>query len=222
MREEQVDHLLGFSNRFIDITTQYQALTDSARVQYDLMVQSHNARVISRIGFVMQEMKDLESEMIGDIENRRIETNDNDCIDFVEGILQSLVSYNGYESMNIARVLKEEISLINDEMVNPIMKILDVLVSQLEKETISRFRETNAVSQMDSLHDLLEAEVEIADELFETFVQEIFDDFIMFETLTSEINGRTFPQLDAMVENFRKIRVDIEEMLLICTTQDLI
>lgn len=218
MSEEQLDQLTLISNQFIDITTQYQALTDSARIQYDLMVQSHHARVTSRIGFAVQEITDLELEMAGEIENRVIEINNNssECITTVERLLQDNLGVRGIELMNVARGLKEEISLLNDDVVNPVLKTLDNLVSQLEKETLSKFRETNAVTEIDSLHELLKLEVEIADSLFEVFVQEIFVDFIVFEILTSDINERLFPRLDSAIEDFRGDLTSAREALTLC------
>lgn len=205
MNEEQTRRLPDITELFIATTVKFQALADSARIQFDLISQSQHSQIISRIGFVMQEIMDLEREISEDIENRAIQINSNDteCIlDAQRGLHSSLVVAGDlirYASME----LHGEISLNNKELVYPALETIDAIVSQLKTEMFEKLGYLNAVTQMDFLLELLMIQVEIGESIFEWYVDKIITDFIALEVRSSDMNASIYPRLDRTLEDFR-------------------
>ena len=60
-----------------------------------------NALLLSRTGFVFQEIKDLEYEVINEISNRRSEVNSTECIDTANEQLSAASLTAGSASQNV-------------------------------------------------------------------------------------------------------------------------
>lgn len=94
----------------------YRALKASASTEYNQIIKVHHARAVSRIGFVAQDMKDLEGELLVAIQNRGIEINNNDaaCLRAAENSLADSTEDAGNVIVFVSRDWSEEIYILND------------------------------------------------------------------------------------------------------------
>lgn len=169
------------------------------------MVEISHASMLSRIGFVAQDVKDFQTEVLSDIQNRAVEINNSEatCIlDAKQGLDVSADIASGV-LMFAAGAFIEEISVINDEFVNPILNTIDLLTSRFEIEVIEQLGFRNAVTGFEAIISFLLDEVIIFEDLFEFFVSGIYDDFINLETLIGARKSVIFPVLDNTLDEFR-------------------
>lgn len=188
-----------------DLNIQYRAFADSAQTEYVDIVRNNHARLLSRIGFVAQDMKDFQNDVANDIENRAIEINDREaeCILDAQRELAESAETAGAVIVNSARDWSEGLYFKNDEFVTPALEEIDMITSLFEIEALMIISYYNPVTEMENLVFTFFFEVLIFDILFEIFVDEIYVDFIIFEMLSNEKNEINFPLLDAGLEAFR-------------------
>lgn len=187
------------------LNRQYRVFTDSARMEYHKIVQINHAGLISRFGFVAQEMKDFKAEVLSDIQARGVEINNSEaeCILEAENELNNSASATGDIFMLAAIEFMQEISITNDEFVSPTLESIDHLISQFEFEVIQQLAFHNSVNAMEDTISFLFDELNIFKELFELFVSEIYADFIFFEIFSNTKQASIFPLLDNALDHFR-------------------
>lgn len=187
------------------LNIQYRSFLTSARFEYDSIVRNNHARIISRIGFVTQDMKDFENDVANDIENRAIEINDRgaQCISDAQIALTVAAENAGSVIVYAARDWSEGLFFMNDEFVSPIFEEIEMATSLFEIEILALLVYFNSVSQMDNIVSIMTFEIFLFDMLFEIFVTEIYVDFIIFEILSAEKNELIFPLLNAGFVDFR-------------------
>lgn len=183
----------------------YRAFVDSARSEYNLLVQNHHARVISRIGFVAQDMKDFQIEVFNAIQNRAIEINNNNaaCLLEAERNLQSSAVEAGNVIVHAAKEWRNELSFINDEFATPLLDDIELVMSIMQKEHFYIFAYVNPVTELQAAVMYLTIEAEILKFLFELFVSEAYSDFLVFVMLTNMKSEELFPLLDTALDDFR-------------------
>jgi hypothetical protein len=62
------------------VLADYRALLMSSKTELNLMVKINHAKVVSRIGYVAQDMKDLQAKIYDAIQNRVAEIGTNECL----------------------------------------------------------------------------------------------------------------------------------------------
>jgi hypothetical protein len=197
---------------------QYRALSASARSEMTLMEKNHNARVMSRIGFVSQDMKDFEYEIFNAIQERATEINNNnaECLLEAQRSLSELSVEAGEVVMNATRIVIDDLDLLYDDVFYPIMNVIETLVSQYEKEILTILGSFNAVTSMRTILLTLESEIRNYGALFEYFVSYIYVDMVIFELLTNLTVQNIFPQLSAGLDTFRTAGNGIRDSLANC------
>jgi hypothetical protein len=183
----------------------YRAMVDSARGEYNIIVMNHHARVVSRIGFVAQDMKDFQFEIYDAILNRATEINNNEaeCILEAGRSLEASVVEAGDVIMHAAQEWMSELSIIEDEFVSPLLSEIEIIMSIMQTETFNIFGYYNPVTEIQEALILLIIESALYSLLFEIFVSEIYSDFILFGILTDAKNEELFPLLNAAFDDLR-------------------
>lgn len=183
----------------------YRAFSASAASEYDLLVKNHHARTVSRIGFVVQDMKDFQYEVLNAIRDRAsvINNYNAECILDAQRGLEGAAEEAGNVIVFTSRDWYEEVNLVNDIFVTPVLKELDIIASLFEIETLGMLAWTNPVINIEDIVSTLYLEALLYEVLFEYFVIEILYDFNVFDSMTDEKNGRIFPALDRALTDFR-------------------
>ena len=180
-------------------------MIQSARQEYNFMVKNHHARTVSRMGFIGQEIMNFHDEVSRAIQDRRVQINNDDavCIANAEGDLATSFEEAGNELTLASRDWYDEISLIDDEFITPLLDEMDIIKALLEIEVFGILGVYNFVDDSETVIITLALEAALWGALFELFVSEIYTDFVIFDTLTNQKNAQIFPMLDEGLNNFR-------------------
>ncbi|CRK95138.1 CLUMA_CG008616, isoform A [Clunio marinus] len=207
--EELSESLLEFfpiiNERFLNANIQYRAFIESSRTEYDLMIKIHQSRILSRIGFVVDEMRNIQNEVEQVIEDRAIEINnlESECILDSQRNLSSQAEASGNFVMLASLEWFQELNFLNDDLVNPVLQELDIIASFIDFASLDMFTyEYNAVTEIYNIVTTLYLQTLIYPAFFEIFVNEIIFEFGMFRDFTNEKNGRIFTNLQEIVDEF--------------------
>lgn len=184
---------------------QFLALENSATREYHLTITNHHARAVSRIGFVAQDMMDLQNEVLLAIRNRGNEIGDNstECIQDAELGLTSAATIAGEQIMLASRAWYEEVNLLNDDLIAPLIAEIEFLNVVFDIEVLAMFAIDNPVTQLELVVNTMYELLDLYSELFEFFVTDLVVDFVYFDTRGGDKNGRIFLQLEDALDNFR-------------------
>lgn len=198
---------------------QYRAFMASTRYEYDLLLKQHHARVVSRVGFVSQEVMDLRDEVTSEIDARATEIGNQEaaCIVEARNSLAASVEQAGALMMDVSHDWADEIHLVHDEFVSPMLKELELLTSILEIEMLVAMGYFNTVTEIESLITNLYFEATFYAIFFEQFVDEIIIDFRIFENFTRDKNDRLFPLINSASTDFAEAAAVIRASLPSCT-----
>lgn len=188
-----------------NVIINYKALLESTQTQMKSMTRDQNARILSRIGFVTQEMKDFQFEINNAIQNRAIEINNNnaECIvNAYEGLDASVVTagelimYEAYRYVDLNDYFAEFFMFeTTDEVFS--------LVSQSELELINLFSNSNSVINMPDLVLQYQNKIEILSRDFEYFIYFIYIDMFVYNLFMNDMNRRAFIELNQGLQAFR-------------------
>lgn len=197
---------------------QYRAFLTSARTEMTLMAKGFNSRVISRIGFTTDEIRDLHDGVIGEIETRAGEIGGNETACIVQALAEVETALNdaGGAIQSTAMKVSEDLNTLNEMAVYPLLSDLDFMTKQFDIEILSIFSRFNAVTGMFSILIELESEIRFYGALFDYYVSYIFVEMIIYEILADEISIIAFPQLQEAVDNFRSSAEAVRESLVAC------
>lgn len=196
LSEEWINFFPLISSSFTMSNMKYRAVVNSAGAEFDSMLKDHNAKALSRIGFVSQQMKDLEYEILRDIQDRSIETGNYECLVENQGILNNATAIAGERIMRASTEWYTELHLINDNFIGPLIHELETLMSFVMIETKMIVSQLNPVTEIQEIITGLLLEATFYELLFEIFVDEFHDDFIFFDRYSNEKNKRIFRNLE--------------------------
>lgn len=197
---------------------QYRALLTSARAEMTVMAKNFNSRLISRIGFTTDDIRDLHEEIIEAIEIRawEIGNNETECIVQALTDLETARSDAGDVIRTVATSVSEDLNSLNEIAVYPTLDDVDFMQKQFDFEILNIFAQFSAVPTMFPILIELESEIRFYGALFDYFVNDIFVEMIIYEILADEISFQAFPQLQAGVDSFRSAAEAVRASLPSC------
>lgn len=198
---------------------QYKALISSATSEMNQMEKIYRAGVISRIGFIVQEMQDEQSEINNAIDNRAIEINNNNTACLIEARqnLQSSVDVAGNVINNATSRLILDLEILYDSIFYPTIGTIEFLVSHFEVEIFMVFAYFNSVTSMFQVILTLDSEITTYGALFEYYVEELFIDMLVFQMFTEMSVEVVFPMLGNGLTAFRDSGDAIRSSLAYCS-----
>lgn len=201
MNEGQIDLFQVYKNRINSISLEYKALTTSARNEMNVLEKTYNSGVLSRIGFVTQEMKDLKFELSRDIQVF-LNNGSSDCFLEAQKSLENSTVEAGEVYKEVASKIINDLRMINEMGFYSKIHETENLISNFEMQSFLIFSQFNNVSNMVKLLSQLEMEVEIYSHLFENFVNDIYVEMFIFKMLTDELSREIFLKLNDGLEEF--------------------
>lgn len=203
---------------FLNSNFQYRAFIDSSKAEFDSMIKNHNARALSRIGFVTEDMKRFEYSVSNSIQERaaEIENNSPECIVDAENRLTNASITAGEVIVSSAQEWYRELHLLHDSLVTPLLDQIEDLMSAVLVDTKQSFAESNAYTEFQDIVALLSLEATLFELVFEIFVNDIIFDFNFFEGYTNEKNMRIFRDLNSAFTELQNVGREIESSLVDC------
>lgn len=181
----------------------YQVMLLSARSETNAMIRVNHARMISRIGFVAQDMKDLEDEFTSAIQDRVREIGSNECLENAQKSLEESAQSGGQVIVYSARQWRTLNDAISGRLIYIVLDELDFIVSLMETELLYLFSFFNSVTYIYELLYLYQAEIQIYFLLFDLFVDEVLIVMKSYDDTTNQFNRIIFKTLNEGVEEFR-------------------
>jgi hypothetical protein len=181
----------------------YKVMLLSSRSETDALVRNNHARTLSRIGFVSQEMKDLEYEFMNAIQERANEIGSNECIEAAQSSLRESTESAGQVIVYSARQWKGFNDALAGRLLYVVIDELYLISSLMESELISLFSYYNSVTNIFSLLYLYQTEIQIYYILFDLFVDEVLIVMKSYDNTTNQQNSIIFTSLNEAVEGFR-------------------
>lgn len=202
-----------------NLNFQYRAFIASSNFEYNTLLKQHHARVVSRVGFVSQEIMDLRDEITSEIDGRASEIGNTEAACIVEAreTLAAAVEQAGALMMDVSHDWFVEIHFVHDEFVSPLLGELEILMLLLESEMLGVIGYYNSVTEIESIITNLYFEAVFYGVFFEIFVDEIIYDFTIFENFTREKNERLFPLIETAVTDFIAAATPVRDSLPSCT-----
>lgn len=200
MSEDAINLYLEELRLLEDYFIQYDAMIDSARSEVVLMEKELNARLLSRMGFVFQEIMDHEERMRGEIATRSIEISNEQCIQEVTTNLNSLV--NETSAQGLVDNILSEVGSYRFILMYPTLTQVKRMVSMHEYRPFNLFRVFNSVTQFErAVTDLID-DFEFFNSLFDPYVDELIDEMTRFLRYTNQHGGDYFRELNEIESNF--------------------
>lgn len=212
--------IIGFYQSAVKLfNMQYKALISSATSEMNQMEKIYRAGVISRIGFIVQEMQDEQSEINNAIDNRAIEINNNNTACLIEARqnLQTSVDVAGNVINNATFRLILDLEILYDSIFYPTIGTIEFLVSHFEVEIFMVFAYFNSVTSMFQVILTLDSEITTYGALFEYYVEELFIDMLVFQMFTEMSVEVVFPMLGNGLTAFRDSGDAIRSSLAYCS-----
>lgn len=182
----------------------YKVLLESARTELNLMVKVQNSRSLSRIGFVVQDMKDFQFEVNSTIRNRAIEIGmDAECILEAGQRLDEAAANGGGVIVSEAIEWNDLNIYLADYFIFYTTDEIEFIISLFEFELLNCFAYFNSVTNMFDLLLFYQTELQSFFNIFDYFVYYIYVDFYVYSILTNEMNRRMFFSLNNALEDFR-------------------
>jgi hypothetical protein len=199
-----------------DMNANYQAFVESSKIEVYNMERNFNARLLSRTGFVFQEIKDLEYEVLQDINQRRLQIDNIRCIlTAIERILAASEKA-GYNSQSAYQEILHRIEFARFVMVYPTLTELSRQTYAIAVKPFTLFGFFNPVTDFNRSVEALKREVDDYSELFEAFVEEIITEMTSLNSLHQELSGVLIDSLEETRLEFSLSAREIQGFLMEC------
>lgn len=193
----------------------YDVFLQSARNEIQNLVQNNHARVVSRIGFAAQDMKDFEYEARLVIQDRTHEKSD-ECIGTAQQELSDAVETGGEVITYGAQQLQALNNALSDYTMYFTIDELHLILALFDTEFIYLFSYFDSVSNLSSLLTTFQIEVQVFSVLFDYFVDEVLLDMLVYDIATNQLNQNIFTSLNEGTEEFRVQSNAIVDSLIQC------
>lgn len=199
-----------------DNNVQYNAFIVSAKLEIASIERIFNAQLLSRTGFVFQEIKDLEFEVMYEIQDRSMQVNNTDCIFLANRQLQDASADAGSSSIMAYQDIMQRVEFMRYILVYPVLFELTRVIPQFTTEPFSLLGYFNPVTNFDAVMSTLLRELNTFDELFEAFVDEVIIEMNSFERYNREMFMILHLSLEASRREFMNSVTNIRSFLLTC------
>ena len=183
----------------------YRALLLSSQAELTLMVKINHAKVISRIGFVAEDIKFFEDDISNEIQSRVNEnrTNDTECLSESQTRLFKAVSEAGEMIVGTAQDWKVSNDYLSKNIVLNSVHEVQVLVSSFETELFESLAKKNSATELDEILKRHQTSIELFVYNFELHVYDILVDMFVYDIVTKEKNKAMFIKLDEGWQTFQ-------------------
>lgn len=201
-----------------DIIIQHEVMLESTRKEMSSMINNYNALTISRLGFIAQEMKAIENEVLEDIEIRALQINSTtaECLIDANRSLGYAANYAGLVIVEISREMIIHFNSISNETVYPLLHILEKAVSSYELDLLGIYASINIITNFDQAFYTFLLDVFFYEFLFDYYVEYIYVDMVLWNKSINEFNGDMYQILESGRDYFRFLANLIKNSLIDC------
>lgn len=178
-----------------------------------------NAQLFSRLGFVNDEIKFKEQEVLRAIQARgqQINNPESECIAEAVSELENAIEYAG---SNINGVIGETMFYLNEvekDYFYPLIHVLQLESNTMQWSVLSELQRNNPVTSAAALIERLEGDYEVLLILYDISVRNIEREMSAMDDHMNDIKASMFPQLNGVRDYFTFTANVIRDSLPLCT-----
>lgn len=217
MREEQFPEFSALERRIANININFETLAEAATRSVSQIERTFNAQVLSRSGFVFQEISDLHYQVVNEIFERSSLVEDQECIALVRSHLDDAVELAGNSSSGDYRDIVSRLGVMQILEVYPTLSQIHWATPHYTMAPMTLFGNHNSVTSFDEVLQILEMDVDSHDRNFEDLVDQIISELIVFENyLTRQLLPVIFQSLQGTQDHFNTYVEDLRINLSAC------
>lgn len=192
--------------------------TNIAVVEQAQTIKIMNAQLISRLGFVVDEIKIKQFEIDLEITMRaqNISSPDAECILEARLSLENAADYVGYSLNGLLSEVMFYINELEDDYFYPYIRILQWESNIIQNSVISTIHRNNPVTDVANLIERLQGDYAIMVYLYQSSIPNIAREMSSVDRKFNEIKQTMFPQLNSIRDYFAFTANFIRETLPLC------
>lgn len=177
-----------------------------------------NAQLISRFGFISDEIKLKENQTISEIDEiaTSIGNPDAECIVDARISLENAIEYAG---SNLIGAIGEVIFFVNDiegSFFYPLIDVLQIESSVIQQTVLAEARRYNLVAEITQFIQRLEDDYFINELLYELAIRNIEREWALINERMNDVRRNFFPQLNSVRDYFFFTADRIKDSLSFC------
>lgn len=217
LREEQFPEFTALEHRIRNTNINYETLAEAATRAVSQIERTFNAQVLSRSGFVFQEISDLHYQVINEIFERSALVEDQECMNLVRVHLDDAVELAGNSSSPDYRDIVSRLGFMQILEVYPTLSQIHWATPHYTMAPMTLFGSHNAVTSFDEVLQILDLDVFTHERQFEGLVDQILRELIVFENyLTRQLLPVIFLSLQGTQNHFNTYVEDLRGNMLAC------
>lgn len=181
VQENDLEAIDAINRRIRDINLSYEVFVASTSREVTNIERNFNAILLSRSGFVFQDLKDLEYEIRNEIYDRMSGAADPICFLQARSDLETAAEAAGTSSDSAYRDVISRLRVMHILQVYPTLTEINREINKNSMETIRLLGAFNSVTNVDGLLTTLDGEIGLFEELFEQFVEQVLSEMIIYE-----------------------------------------
>lgn len=210
-----LDTFFDLSRQLRESTRNYHALVDAAEAEITEIERDFSAELLSRTGFVFQEIKDLEYQVINEVTERSLNVSSQECIIEATSRLAAASLVAGTNSMPTYQQVYSLLLVTHILYVHPTLSELTLQFFEYNFEPLAMLGEGNPVSNIGDILDTLSHEVHTYHELFEQFVDQIIHDMENLSAFYAELRRDLNDSLEETRTQFISSVNEIRSLLVV-------
>ncbi|CRK95139.1 CLUMA_CG008617, isoform A [Clunio marinus] len=200
----QVDRLLELQSSFNILHANFEYRINRAIESQAINLKIANSQLISRMGFVSDEINDKRNETINEINLRAAEIDDFEA-ECIVGSLESVENSAQYAGTNLMAAVGEAMFYINQieqSYFYPLINVLQIESSIIQWTILSSMHRYNSVTEIERLISRLEDDYFVTWTLYEISIRNIEREVQRIDENFNEIKSWYFPQLNSHRDYF--------------------
>lgn len=192
--------------------------TNNAIQDQSTNIKILNAQLISRLGFVSEEIKNKDRETSAEItlRSQNISSTTAECIVDARLSLENAVQYAGYSLNGLVSEVMYYINAIEGDYFYPYIRILQWESNIIQGSIMSTIHRANPVTNVANLIQRLEEDYAIMVLIYQASIPNIAREITNVENKFNEVKQTMFPQLNSIRDYFFFTANFIKETLPLC------
>lgn len=218
LNETSVFRISELNSMFDVIHQNFDFRVNNAIRQQSENLKILNAQLLSRFGFVVDEIREVERRVSEAIVSRglNISAPEAECIVDSALSLENALDYAGYSLNGVLGEAIWSVNEIEQTYFYPLMNILLFESNTYQWSVFAEMHRFNPVTNVESLVHRLEQDYEVALFLYQFSIEQIASEFVQIQRKMNEVKEFMFPQMNGVRDYFTFTANFIEGDLSLC------
>lgn len=210
--------MVDLNENFDDLHMKYNDQVDVYETQQDFNFKVFNSQLLSRLGFVLDEMKVKQAEVQVEIVDRALVIGNStaECIVDAEESLENAINYTARNIQESVKEIMESLNVIENDYFYPLVNALRLESNNMQKQVLVSFRRDNPVTRYQNLLARLNDDYLVLYILYASSMNNIDREIVKITNRTNVDKSTMFPMLNSFNIYFMFQANLIKESLTMC------